>query len=49
MRDVFNHGPRATTYKNISLKYSQVSTMLLKVTEKKTISLENDLESLQGE
>ena len=49
MRDVFNHGPRATTFKNISFKYSQVSTMLLRVTEKKTISLENDLESLQRE
>ena len=49
MRDVFNHEPRATTLKNIFLKYAQVSTMFLKATEKKTISLDDDLESLQRE
>ena len=49
MRDVFNHEPRATTLKNIFLKYAQVSTMFLKATEKKRISLEDDLESLQRE
>ena len=49
MRDVFNHEPRAITLKNTSLKYAQVSTMFLKATEKKTTSLEDDLESLQRE
>ena len=49
MRDVFNHEPRATTFKTISLKYAQVSTMFSKATEQKTMSLEDDLESLQRE
>lgn len=49
MRDVLNHEPRETAFKNISLKYAQVSTMFLKVTEKKAISLEDDLECLQRE
>lgn len=49
MRGVFNHEPRAIIFKNISFKYAQASTMFLKATEKKTISLEDDLESLQRE
>ena len=43
-RCIFHHEPGATTFKNISFKYTQVSTMFLKATEKKTISLEDNLD-----
>ena len=43
-RCIFHHEPGATTFRNISFTYNQVSTMFLKATKKKTISLEDNLD-----